>query len=111
MINNVDSYMSDAKIEVKCKLLSSMLPEKITFDGKSYRTESYNLVLDLIYKQTNALRGDKNKNGESFSTFSALVPGAGIEPARVLPHWCLRPARLPIPPSGQMVWSRFEVQI
>ena len=28
------------------------------------------------------------------------VPGAGIEPARVLPHWCLRPTRLPIPPSG-----------
>jgi hypothetical protein len=30
-----------------------------------------------------------------------FVPGAGIEPARVLPHWFLRPARLPIPPSGQ----------
>ena len=29
-----------------------------------------------------------------------MVPGAGIEPARVLPHWCLRPTRLPIPPSG-----------
>ena len=29
-----------------------------------------------------------------------LVPRAGIEPAWVLPHWCLRPARLPIPPSG-----------
>ena len=28
------------------------------------------------------------------------VPRAGVEPARVLPHWCLRPARLPIPPSG-----------
>ena len=29
-----------------------------------------------------------------------FVPGAGIEPARVLPHWFLRPTRLPIPPSG-----------
>ena len=28
------------------------------------------------------------------------VPRAGVEPAQVLPHWCLRPARLPIPPSG-----------
>ena len=26
------------------------------------------------------------------------VPKAGIEPARVLPHWFLRPTRLPIPP-------------
>ena len=31
-----------------------------------------------------------------------FVPGAGIEPARVLPHWFLRPTRLPIPPSGQL---------
>ena len=30
-----------------------------------------------------------------------FVPRAGVEPARVLPHWCLRPTRLPIPPSGR----------
>jgi hypothetical protein len=30
-----------------------------------------------------------------------IVPGAGIEPAQHCCHWCLRPARLPIPPSGQ----------
>ncbi len=29
-----------------------------------------------------------------------FVPGAGIEPAQHCCHWCLRPARLPIPPSG-----------
>ena len=28
------------------------------------------------------------------------VPRAGIEPARTFIHWCLRPTRLPIPPSG-----------
>jgi hypothetical protein len=76
LINNIDSYIQDAKVEVKCKLLSSMFPEKITFDGKTYRTNSYNSVLDLIYKQTNELRGIKNKNGESFNTFSASVPRA-----------------------------------
>ena len=32
--------------------------------------------------------------------FIFIVPGAGVEPARILLHWCLRPARLPIPPSG-----------
>ena len=30
------------------------------------------------------------------------VPGAGIEPARHCYHWILSPARLPIPPPGQM---------
>ena len=28
------------------------------------------------------------------------MPRAGIEPARYCYHWCLRPARLPIPPPG-----------
>ena len=100
LINNIDKYIRDAKIEVKCKLLSSMFLEKITFDGKSHRTNNYNLVLDLIYQQTNELRGIKNKIGISFEIYPDSVPRAGVEPARELPHWCLRPARLPIPPSG-----------
>ena len=65
---------------IKIKLISSMFPEKIEFDGKTYRTNSYNKVLDLIYQQTNELRGVEKKNGESFSTFSASVPRPGVEP-------------------------------
>ena len=79
LINNMDSYMRDAKVEVKCKLLGSMFPEKITFDGKSYRTNSYNSVLDLIYKQTNELRGLKKENGGNFNNSSDSVPRAGGE--------------------------------
>ena len=48
-------------------------------------TNEYNKVLDLIYQQTNELRVGKKENGESFSTFSVSVPGAGIEPARIAP--------------------------
>ena len=62
-----------------------MFPEKIEFDGKKYRTKSYNKVLDLIYQQTNELRGDKKETGERFSSFSNSVPRAGVEPARVAP--------------------------
>ena len=64
-------------VGIKIKLISSMFPEKIKFDGKTYRTNSYNKVLDLIYQQTNELRGVEKKNGESFSTFSASVPRPG----------------------------------
>ena len=41
-----------------------------------------------------------NKKREKFFRISLLVPRAGIEPAWKWIHWCLRPARLPIPPSG-----------
>ncbi|GAB6123458.1 hypothetical protein JCM30204_46080 [Dysgonomonas termitidis] len=74
----MDYYIKEGKVEMKCKLLSSMFPEKVAFDGNSYRTNSYNMVLDLIYQQTNELRGIKTKSGESFSTFSASVPRAGF---------------------------------
>lgn len=77
LINNIDSYIRNASVGVKIKLISSMFPEKIEFDGKTYRTNSYNKVLDLIYQQTNELRGVEKKSGESFSTFSASVPRAG----------------------------------
>ena len=67
---------------------------------KFFRTENLNSVLALIYQQTNELRNPKKENEESFSTFPASVPRAGIEPAQHRCHWCLRPTRLPIPPSG-----------
>lgn len=78
---------------IKIKLISSMFPEKIEFDGKTYRTNSYNKVLDLIYQQTNELRGVEKKNGESFSTFSASVPRAAFEIIKVGKMWVKRKMR------------------
>lgn len=75
--NKTDSYIRDASVGVKIKLISSMFPEKNEFDGETYRTYSYIKVLDLIYQQSNELRGIEKKNGESISTFSASVPRAG----------------------------------
>ena len=78
---------------IKIKLISSMFPEKIEFDGKTYRTNSYNKVLDLIYQQTNELRGVEKKNGESFSTFSASVPRPAFEIIKVGKMWVKRKMR------------------
>ena len=58
-------------------ILGSMFPEKIEFDGEKYRTNSYNKVLDLIYQQTNELRGDEKEKGERQKSFSNSVPRAG----------------------------------
>ncbi|NDW13526.1 recombinase family protein [Bacteroides sp. 214] len=80
LINNIDRYLRDAPVSVKIKLIGSMFPEKVEFDGKEYRTNSYNKVLDLIYQQTNELRGKKKESGENFSTLSASVPRPGVEP-------------------------------
>ena len=77
--------MMEAPVNIKCKLLGSIFYDKIEFDGKNYRTTSYNKVLDLIFKETKKLRGNENKNAEKSEDFSASVPRAGIEPARIAP--------------------------
>ena len=85
IINNLTNIMRDGSVEMKIKVLGSMFPEKIEFDGIKYRTKSYNKVLDLIYQQTNELRGDEKEKGERQKSFSNSVPRAGVEPARVAP--------------------------
>ena len=38
----------------------------------------------------------------SLSINTSYVPRTGVEPARPCGHWSLKPARLPIPPSGHL---------
>ena len=85
LINNIDKFILDAPVETKIKQISSMFPEKIEFDGEKYRINSYNKVLDLIFQQTNELRGGKKEKGERFSSFSNSVPRPGVEPGRIAP--------------------------
>ena len=85
LLDNMERYIRDAPVETKIKLLGSIFPQKIEFDGKNYRTTGYNKVLDLIYQQTKELREPKKVSGERFDSFPASVPRAGVEPARVTP--------------------------
>ena len=41
---------------------------------------------------------------------TGLVPGAGFEPACPFGQWCLRPSRLPVPPSGLALTSNYVVK-
>ena len=101
VIRNMDEILSSASVNHKILLIGSMFPEKILFDGENYRTNSYNKVLDWIFQNTNELQKEKTEGSDVKSVSSVSVPGAGIEPAQHCCHWCLRPARLPIPPSGR----------
>ena len=76
LINNLEHYMREGRIDTKRELIGVMFPEKFDFDGKSYRTNSYNKVLDAIYVQTNELRGIKKAETPEFSEISTSVPRA-----------------------------------
>ena len=77
--------MIDGPVKLKCALLGSMFFDKIVYDGKNYRTTNYNKVLDLIFQETNKLRGNKNGESEDSLALETIVPRAGVEPARVTP--------------------------
>ena len=77
LINNAVMYIRDAPVEVKIKLIGSMFPEKLSFDGKSYRTKKMNRVLDAIYQQTKELRGHKKKNETNEKSFVSLGTPSG----------------------------------
>ena len=79
IIANLGLFMKDAPVKVKCKLLSSMFPQKIEFDGEKYRTQSYNQVLDLIFQETKKLRGCEEEGIEKSEAVSHSVPRPRIE--------------------------------
>ena len=62
IIENLGSVFQKASPEVKIKLISSIFPEKIEFDGENYRTNSYNLVFENIFHNINQLQEIKNEN-------------------------------------------------
>ena len=50
--------------EVKIKLLGSIFPEKIYFDGERCKTSRFNHLLSIIFHETMHLQGQK-KSGIS----------------------------------------------
>ena len=77
LINNVEQYFEDAPIEVKQRLLSLIFPEKVEFDGKSFRTKKINAVFELIDNETRQLRETKK---DKPTDLSCSVAGEGFEP-------------------------------
>ena len=66
LINNLSHVIKEGLLDTKRELIGVMFPEKFEFDGETYRTNSYNKVLDLIYLQTNELRGQKKRDSSDF---------------------------------------------
>ena len=64
IIGNLTEFFRSGDPEVKIKLLGSIFPEKIYFDGKNYRTSRFNHMFSAIFHETKHLQNNK-KNGIS----------------------------------------------
>jgi len=76
-LNGLSDYYKKASHKTKEKIIGSIFPEKLEFDGESYRTTRRNAVLDLICSID---KGFETKQPDKCARLSALAPQTGLEP-------------------------------
>ncbi len=64
LINNLGGLFKTSNIQIKQKLLSSILKEKLVFKGEKYRTLKLNKGIELIVLNINKLEQLKKQNGK-----------------------------------------------
>ncbi len=77
----LDYVYETGDIEKKREIISSMYPEKLSFDGFSLRTTRINEAVRLIYSLDKDFGLNKNRTNENESHLSCQVGAAGFEPA------------------------------
>ena len=109
----IDSWLTTAHLS-KCNIRYRRLSHSSTHRRRrcaaqcvSHTIKSTTWLIPIFLRLVQVYALPKIKGWQNKSAYNQLivstlrlVPRAGVEPARVLPHWCLRPTRLPIPPSG-----------
>ena len=80
LIEKLGEVFAGATPEIKLKIIGSIFPEKIQFDGKKYRTNSYNQVFDYIYTNTKQLQGKENENDSKNRSHCNKGCDVGLEP-------------------------------
>ena len=79
-ISNLDSLYENGNITQKRKIIGSVFPEKLTFDGIRFRTTRINEAIEYIQLMDNELGGNKNGTNSSILNLSRKVNLEGLEP-------------------------------
>ena len=79
LLSNLEHYYRTSTLEGKQKLVSSIFPEKLIFDKKTYRTKEINEILDLLCSKDNSSGGSEMKKTAKKSGLSCEVARTRIE--------------------------------
>jgi site-specific DNA recombinase len=79
-MSQLDVLYEKGTVIQKRKVVSSMFPEKLTFDGFQYRTQRVNEAINLISLIDNKLKSIKKGTSHSISDLSQEVTPQGLEP-------------------------------
>lgn len=79
-IENISSLYRKGSIETKRSIIGSIFPEKLEFNGTTYRTARKNVFAEYIFQINNNLHEIKNRKNHKNYDFSCLVARRGVEP-------------------------------
>tara|TARA_B100000902_G_scaffold390587_1_gene439767 strand:- start:1141 stop:1464 length:324 start_codon:yes stop_codon:yes gene_type:complete len=80
LLENLSSFYKKINYKLKQKLISSVFPENLTFDGKEYRTTKPSKLVELIFLLIKDLQGSKRKMVSQKAHQSLKAPPLGLEP-------------------------------
>lgn len=83
-LQNLDHTFENASVDIKQKLLSSILAEKLVFDGEKYRTLVFKEVLSLIARNNGSFQKLEKIKGRTNNQFSRKVAPPGLEPGSIV---------------------------
>ncbi len=81
---HLDILYENGSVAQKRKIVGSIFPEKLTFDGLHYRTTRINEALCVLQMITSKLRGKKNGKSPFSSDLSHEVIRIGFEPMALI---------------------------
>ena len=81
ILQNLRNTYEKATTELKQKILGSIFPEKLSFDGKNCRTPKINSAILLILSISNGFGTNKNEQSLFQKQLFAWVEPEGIEPS------------------------------
>lgn len=71
LLSDIRGFYSRASFKGKQKMIGSIFPEKLVFDGKKYRTENINTVFSVL---ASIDKGFKKNSLANFARLSSLAP-------------------------------------
>jgi site-specific DNA recombinase len=79
-IVNIPKLYREGGISTKRAVIGSIFPEKLEFDGKTYRTARMNVIANYIFQINNGLLQKRNRTNENEFHLSCLVARPEVEP-------------------------------
>ena len=67
LLQNLSQHYQQANFDLKQKMLGSIFPEKLVFDGLTFRTTSKDNLIELLYNGSNGFKASKKEKAEKNS--------------------------------------------